>query len=106
MTREIEIEIFDQSNVISFNILKDKKRDVDKLINDLSAIFSNYIFIRISHRNLMSDESLRRKSQISFLLFQLFFSSFLFQIIGVFRPGFFFHQVFLLCNFHTFQLFT
>ncbi len=28
-----------------------------------------------------------------------------FSIIGVFRPGIFFHQVFLLCNFHTFQLF-
>jgi hypothetical protein len=81
MTREIEIEISDQSNIISFNILKGKKHDVDKLINDLLSLFSNYIFMSISTRNLMSHESLRRKSQSSFLLFQLFFCSFLLQIM-------------------------
>ncbi len=38
MTREIEIEILDQSDVVSFNILKDEKHDVNKLINDLFSI--------------------------------------------------------------------
>jgi hypothetical protein len=81
MTREIEIEILDQSDVVSFNILKDKKHDVNKLINDLFSTFSNYISIQISHRDFMSHESLRRKSQISFLLFQLFFCSSLLEIM-------------------------
>jgi hypothetical protein len=81
MTREIEIEISDQSDVILSNILREKKRDVDKLINELFSISSNYISISISFRNLESHEKLRRKSQTSLLLFQLFFCSSLLQIM-------------------------
>ncbi len=61
MTREIEIEIPDQSDVVPRNILKGKKHDVDKLINDLPAISSNYTPIQISHRDPMPHESFRRK---------------------------------------------
>jgi hypothetical protein len=50
MTREIEIEISDQSDLISLNILKEKKRDVQKLIDDLSAISSNYTLISVFQR--------------------------------------------------------
>ncbi len=81
MTREIEIEISDQSDVILSNILREKKRDVDKLINELFSIFLNYVSISISFKNLEFHEELRRKSQISFLLFQLFFCFSIFQIM-------------------------
>ncbi len=81
MTRDIEIEISDQSNVASTNILKEKKHDVDKLIANLSLIFSNYTLIFISFRELMPHDELRFKFQTSFFLFQLFLSSFLLQIM-------------------------
>jgi hypothetical protein len=81
MTREIEIEILDQSDIISRNILKSKKRDVQKLINDLLSISSKYIFISISFRKFTSHEKLLLKSQISLILFQLFFCSFVLQIM-------------------------
>jgi hypothetical protein len=81
MTREIEIEILDQSDVISRNILKSKKRDVQKLINDLFSISSNYIFISISFRKLTSHEKILLKSQFSLILFQLFFCFFVLQIM-------------------------
>jgi hypothetical protein len=58
MTRDIEIKVFDQSNVIFFNILKRKKRDVQKLIDELSASSSNYTLISMSSRNFVSHERL------------------------------------------------
>jgi hypothetical protein len=58
MTREIEIEIFDQSEVVSTNILKEKKRDVNELIAELLSIFSNYFFIFIFYRDFVSHEML------------------------------------------------
>jgi hypothetical protein len=73
MTKEIEIEISNQSNVIFFNILKEKKRDVLKLIDELSSLSFNYVFISISSRSLVSHERLQIKSQTSFSLFTLFF---------------------------------
>ncbi len=81
MTREIEIEILDQSDIIFRNMLKNKKRDVQKLINDLFSISSNYTFISISFRKLTSHEKLLLKSQISLTLFQLLFCSFVLQIM-------------------------
>ncbi len=73
MTREIEIEILDQSNAISFNILKRKKRNVEKLIAELSSLSFNYIFISMSSRNFVSHEKFQIQSQTSFSLFTLFF---------------------------------
>jgi hypothetical protein len=58
MTREIEIEISNQSDVNLSNILKEKKRDVDKLIHDLSSISLNYISISVSSRDSISHERL------------------------------------------------
>jgi hypothetical protein len=81
MTREIEIEISNQSDVISSNILNEKKRDVDKLIHDLSSISSNYISISVSSRDSISHERLQLKSQTSFSLFILFFCFILLQIM-------------------------
>jgi hypothetical protein len=81
MIREIEIEISDQSDAIFSNILREKKRDVDKLINDLSSIFSNYAFTFILFRVFMFHEELRFKYQISFSIFQLFFCLCLLQIM-------------------------
>jgi hypothetical protein len=82
MIRKIEIKIFDQSNVIFSNILKKKKRDVQKLIDDLLSILSNYIFMFISYREFMFVEELQFKFQSSILLFHMFFSSFLPQIMS------------------------
>ncbi len=81
MTRDIEIEISNQSNIIFLKLLKEKKQTVKKLIDDLSASSSNYISISISYRQLMSHEDLRDRSQTSFLLFQLFFFFSLLQIM-------------------------
>jgi hypothetical protein len=74
MTRDIEIEISDQSNVIFFNILHEKKRDVQRIIDDLFSCSSNYIFIFVFYRDFISHERLQLKTQTSFKLFQLFFS--------------------------------
>jgi hypothetical protein len=81
MTREIEIEISDQSDAISLNILKRKKRDVEKLIAELSSLSSNYISISMSSRSFVSHERLQIKSQTSFSLFTLFFCSTLLEIM-------------------------
>ncbi len=81
MTREIEIKISNQSDVISSNILNEKKRDVDKLIHDLSSISSNYISISVSSRDSILHERLQLKSQTSFSLFILFFCFTLLQIM-------------------------
>jgi hypothetical protein len=51
MAREIEIEVPDQSDIIPPNILKGKKHDVDKLINDLPSISPNYVPISIPYRD-------------------------------------------------------
>jgi hypothetical protein len=82
MIREIEIEFPNQSDVVSFNILKNKKRDVQKLIDDLSSISSNYISIFISYRDSVFAEELQLKSQISFAIFFLFFCSSLLEMMS------------------------
>lgn len=69
MTREIEIEILEQSDVILLNIQKEKKRDVQKLIDELLSILSNYTSFSILLRDLISHEKFQSKSQSSFLLF-------------------------------------
>ncbi len=79
MTRKIEIEISNQSDVISSNILKEKKHDVDKLIHELFSISSNYSSISVSSRDSLSHERLQLKSQTSFSLFTLFFCFILLQ---------------------------
>ncbi len=81
MTREIEIEILDQSDVILFNLLKEKKRDIQKMIDDLSSLSFNYTSISMSSRSLESHERLQIKSQTSFSLFILFFCFALLQIM-------------------------
>ncbi len=70
-----------QSNVISFKILKIKKQNVQKLIENLSFCFSNYTFLSISLRNFMSHLKLHSKSQTFVFIFHLFFNSFLFSIM-------------------------
>jgi hypothetical protein len=81
MIREIDIKISNQSDVISFNILREKKRDVQKLIDDLSAISSNYTLISMTQRDAISHERLRLKSQTSFSLFSLFICFSLLEIM-------------------------
>jgi hypothetical protein len=81
MTREIEIEISNQSDVILSNILQEKKRDVQKLIDDLPAISSNYIFVSVSQRDAISHERLQLKQQTPFSLFSLFICSNLLEIM-------------------------
>ncbi len=61
MTREIEIRISNQSNVISLKILKEKRHDVDKLIHELLSISSNHSFISMSSRDFISHEILQLK---------------------------------------------
>jgi hypothetical protein len=82
MAREIEIEMSNQSDVIFSKILKSKKRDVHKLIDDLFSISSNYILIVISYRDSAFVEELQMKSQTSFVLFSLFFCSSLLAIMS------------------------
>ncbi len=59
MVREIEIEIPDQSDVVPPNILKGKKHDVQKLIDDLPPLSSNYTPILISYRDPVPAEELQ-----------------------------------------------
>ncbi len=61
MAREIEIEIPDQSDVIPSNILKGNKHDVQKLIDDLPPISSNYTPISMPFQ---PHEKLRSKPQL------------------------------------------
>lgn len=82
MTREIEIEIPDQSDVIPPNILKGKKHDVQKLIDDLPPISPNYAPLSIPLRDSIPHQELRMKQQTPFSLFQLFFCSSLLQIMA------------------------
>lgn len=81
MTREIEIEISNQSDVVLLNILKRKKHDVQKLIDDLLSLSSNYNLIIISYRDSVLVEEFQNKSQISFALFSLFFCSSFLEIM-------------------------
>jgi hypothetical protein len=81
MTRDIEVEIFDQSDVILLDILNEKKRDVQRIIDDLFSCSFNYIFDFVFYRDLMSHERLQLKTQTSFTLFQLFFSFILLEIM-------------------------
>jgi hypothetical protein len=81
MTRDIEVEISDQSDVISLNKLNEKTRDVQRIIDDLLSCSFNYTSIFVFYRNLMSHERFQLKTQTSFALFQLFFNFTLLEIM-------------------------
>jgi hypothetical protein len=80
--RDTEIEISDQTDVISASIAKEKKPDVQKIIDDLSFCSTKYSFIHVLFRNLMLSDVLRLQSHTSFFIFQLFIFSALLQIIA------------------------
>ncbi len=79
--KDIEIEIFDQSNVIFANIAKEKIFNVQKIIDDLSFCLFKYSFIRVLFRKFQFSDELRSKQQIFFFIFQLFNFFNIFQII-------------------------
>jgi hypothetical protein len=67
--------------VILLNILQEKKCDVQKLIDDLFAILSNYTLVSMSQRDAISHEKLQVKQQTFFSLFSLLICSNLFEIM-------------------------
>jgi hypothetical protein len=79
--KNIEIEILDQTNAILTSIAREKKRDVQEILNDLSSISVNYSSIRVFFRSFQLSDELRFKQQISFSIFQLFIFFSLLQIM-------------------------
>ncbi len=82
--RGIEIEVPDQSDVIPARIIKEKKRDPQKIIDELSSCSSKYALIRVPYRKpKVNDlEMLQIKEQTPLSIFQLFISSSLLQIMS------------------------
>jgi hypothetical protein len=82
--RDVEIEMSDQSDVISARIIKEKKRDSQKIIDELSSCSSKYCLIRVSFRKLNVNglEMLQIKKQTSLSIFQLFIFFSLLQIMS------------------------
>jgi hypothetical protein len=74
----------DQSDVISARIIKEKKRDSQKIIDELSPCSSKYCPIRVPFRkpNANDLEMLQIKKQTPLSIFQLFISSSLLQIMS------------------------
>ncbi len=70
--KDIEIEIFDQSDVILVSIAKEKKHDVQKIIDDLSFCSFKYSFLHVLFRNSQLSERFQLQQQISLSIFQLF----------------------------------
>ncbi len=68
----IEIEISNQSDVILTSIAREKKRDVQKIIDDLSSCSVDYSLIRVLFRSSQFSDELRFKQQISISIFQFF----------------------------------
>ncbi len=79
--KDIEIEIFNQSDVILASIAKEKKFDVQKIIDDLSFCSFKYSFIRVFFRKSQFSDEFRSKQQTSLFIFQLFIFSNLLQIL-------------------------
>ncbi len=79
--RNIEIEVSDQTDVISASIVKKKKSDVQKIIDDLSFCSVKYSFIHVSFRNLKFSDMLQSQEQTSLSIFQFFIFSNLLQIM-------------------------
>ncbi len=79
--RSIEIEISDQTDVISASIVKEKKSDVQKIIDDLSLCSAKYSLIHVLFRNLKLSDVLQSQEQTSLSIFQLFIFSNLLQIM-------------------------
>ncbi len=79
--RDIEIEISDQLNIIFASIAKEKKFDVQKIIDDLSSCSAKYSLIRVLFRKSQFSDDLRSKQQTSLFIFQLFIFFSLLQII-------------------------
>jgi hypothetical protein len=79
--KDIEIEIFNQSNVIFVNIAKEKKHDVQNIIDDLSLCSFKYSFIHVFFRNLKFSEMLQSQQRTSLSIFQLFIFFILLQIM-------------------------
>jgi hypothetical protein len=77
--KSIEIEIFDQTNIILASIKKEKKSDVQKIIDDLSFCSVKYSFIRVLFRNLKFSEMLQSQQQSRFLFFSFSFSLIFFK---------------------------
>jgi hypothetical protein len=82
--RGVEIEVPDQSDVISARIIKEKKRDPQKIIDELSPCSSKYCSIRVPFRkpNVNDLERLQIKEQTSLSIFQLFIFSSILQIMS------------------------
>ncbi len=80
--RGTEIEVPDQSDAILASIVKEKKSDVQKIIDDLPFCSSKYSLIRVPFRKFMLSDMLRFKDQTSLSIFQLFIFSNLLQIIA------------------------
>ena len=71
----IETEVFDQSNIISANIIKEKKQTMKKIINDLPRCSEKYDSMNTEFRPFHPHEMLNIKRQSPFSLFSLFISS-------------------------------
>ncbi len=79
--RSTEIEIPDQSDVIPASIAKEKKHDVQKIIDDLPSCSPKYSLIDVPFRNPKPSEMLQSQQQTPLSIFQLFISSTLLQIM-------------------------
>ncbi len=73
--------MLDQSDEILRSIVKEKKPNVQKIIDDLSSCSSKYSSIRVSYCKLKFSDELRSQQHISFFIFQLFIFSTLLQIM-------------------------
>ncbi len=80
--RGTEIEVPDQTDVIPASIVKEKKPEVQKIIDDLPLCSVRYSPIHVPFRNPMPRDVLRLQLQTSLSIFQLFIFSALLQIIA------------------------
>ncbi len=67
--------------MIFTSIAREKKRDVQKIINDSSLCSVDYSLIWVFFRSSQASDELRFKQQISFWIFQLFIFSSLLEIM-------------------------
>ncbi len=79
--KRTKIEMFDQSDEILQSIVKEKKSNVQKIIDDLSSCSSKYSSIRVSYCKFKLSDELRSQQHISFSIFQLFIFFIFFQIM-------------------------
>jgi hypothetical protein len=77
-----EIEVPDQSDIIPQRIIKEKKPDVQTIIDDLAPCSSKYVPIRVPYIKPMLSDELRSKQHTFLSIFQLPISSTLLQIMA------------------------